>query len=257
VSVASAPTPTTGSRDAGEVGITGTPGDEACPLCGAALQPEQEWCLRCGAAARTRLAASSRWKASIIALAVVATLSLGVLAAALVKLAADSSSTTNVTRHIVGGPASVTSPGTAAPTPAPSATTPRVAPAVALAPVTSLSSNAATLNGSVNPQGVPTTFQFHFRPTGSSSWRPSAAPLAVGAAGAAVNARIAFLTPRTTYQYRLTAFKAGHAVSTPAATFTTPPASTSPASTSPALYRRAKALKAKAEIERHRRELGK
>ena len=38
------------------------PADEACPLCGAPLAPEQEWCLRCGAAARTRLAASPAWK---------------------------------------------------------------------------------------------------------------------------------------------------------------------------------------------------
>jgi hypothetical protein len=267
VSVAPAPTPTTGSRGAGEGGASGTPGDEACPLCGAALESEQEWCLRCGAAARTRLAASSRWKASIIALAVVATLSLGVLVAALVKLAVDSSSTTTVTRHMVAGPASVTSPGTAAPAPSattpgattPGATTPGaaspggVAPPVALAPVTGLSSVGATLNGSVNPQGVPTTFQFHFRPTGSSSWRPSAAPLAVPTGGAAVNARIA-VTPGTTYQYRLTAFKAGHAVSTPAATFTTPRAPTSPGAR--ALSPRAKAEKAKAEIEAHRRELG-
>jgi hypothetical protein len=64
--------------------------DAACPLCGAALDPRQEWCLNCGAAARTRLAAPTNWKAPIVAIAVIATLALGVLAAALVKLSGGS-----------------------------------------------------------------------------------------------------------------------------------------------------------------------
>lgn len=64
--------------------------DAACPLCGAPLDPRQEWCLSCGAAARTRLAAPTNWKAPIVAIAVVAALALGVLAAALVKLSGGS-----------------------------------------------------------------------------------------------------------------------------------------------------------------------
>ena len=83
--------------------------DEACPLCGAALDPEQEWCLRCGAAARTRLAASPDWKAPVIALAVVAALSLGVLAAALVVLAGGSGHSTTAPTTVT-----VTTPPTAA-----------------------------------------------------------------------------------------------------------------------------------------------
>jgi hypothetical protein len=51
------------------------------------LSPEQSWCLRCGAAARTRLAAQPKWKALVVALLLVVVLSLGILAAALVKLA--------------------------------------------------------------------------------------------------------------------------------------------------------------------------
>lgn len=73
------------------------PSGEACPLCGAPLHPEQEWCLRCGAAARTRLAASPRWKGPIVTLAVVVALSLAVLAAALVKLAGGSGTATTTT----------------------------------------------------------------------------------------------------------------------------------------------------------------
>ncbi|HVR04659.1 MAG TPA: hypothetical protein VMS02_01370 [Solirubrobacteraceae bacterium] len=60
---------------------------EVCPLCGQTLAPEQDWCLRCGAAARTRLAAPAKWKLLVFALAAIALLSLGVLVAALVKLA--------------------------------------------------------------------------------------------------------------------------------------------------------------------------
>jgi hypothetical protein len=69
---------------------TPAPVGETCPLCGAPLHPEQEWCLSCGAAARTRLATSPNWKTPIAVLAVVVALSLGVLAAALVKLAGGS-----------------------------------------------------------------------------------------------------------------------------------------------------------------------
>ncbi len=60
---------------------------EVCPLCRAPLSPDQSWCLRCGAAARTRLAAQPKWKALVVSLMLVVVLSLGVLAAALVKLA--------------------------------------------------------------------------------------------------------------------------------------------------------------------------
>jgi predicted nucleic acid-binding Zn ribbon protein len=80
VSVAT-PTPAPTSAQAG------VSPQELCPLCGAPLKPEQSWCLRCGAAARTRLAAQPKWKALVVALLVMVVLSLGVLAAALVKLA--------------------------------------------------------------------------------------------------------------------------------------------------------------------------
>ncbi len=99
---------------------------EACPLCGAPLAPEQEWCLRCGAAARTRLATSSNWKAPIVAIALVAVLSLGVLAVALIALAGgfESSSSIPATTIVATRPAAV---------PAPTATTPAT-PAGATAP---------------------------------------------------------------------------------------------------------------------------
>ncbi|HSZ70274.1 MAG TPA: hypothetical protein VK756_07920 [Solirubrobacteraceae bacterium] len=66
---------------------TSAPVLESCPLCRAPLHPAQEWCLGCGAAARTRLAATPRWRAPLIALCTVIVLALGVLTAALVSLA--------------------------------------------------------------------------------------------------------------------------------------------------------------------------
>lgn len=116
----------------GANGAAPAPAPESCPLCGAPLLAEQEWCLRCGAAARTRLATTSNWKAPIIAVAVVATLSLGVLAASLVKLAGNSNS--NTTTAIV----SVTGPGataTVAPTTPTSTTTVTGYPGTASGPL--------------------------------------------------------------------------------------------------------------------------
>jgi hypothetical protein len=107
-------------------------GGDACPLCGTPLRPDQDWCLRCGAAARTRLAATPSWKTPIATIAVVAALALGVLAAALVKLAGGSSSssapsTTTVTTPAASAPATPTTlPGAGAP-PA-STTTPSTPP---------------------------------------------------------------------------------------------------------------------------------
>ncbi len=103
---------------------------EACPLCGTPLHAEQEWCLRCGAAARTRLAASPNWRAPLLAALVAAVLSLGVLAAALVKLAggsgsaAPASTTTVTTASPAGAAVQTTTTATVPSTSTPTATTP-------------------------------------------------------------------------------------------------------------------------------------
>lgn len=102
------------------------PTPDACPLCGAPLHPDQEWCLRCGAAARTRLAMSSNWKAPIIAVGVVAALSLAVLAASLVALGGNFGGTTRTSVTTVVGTAPST-PAPAGTTPAPAASAPNTA----------------------------------------------------------------------------------------------------------------------------------
>jgi hypothetical protein len=84
----SAAAPTVGAPPATRAPVTAV--SEACPLCGTPLRSDQDWCLRCGAAARTRLAASPNWRAPLLGALAVALLALGVLAAALVKLAGDS-----------------------------------------------------------------------------------------------------------------------------------------------------------------------
>lgn len=81
-----------------------------CPLCGGPLHPEQEWCLRCGAAARTRLAAAPNWRGPAIAIALIIAISLGVLAASLIKLAGESGSKSSTT-IAVGAAAGTTAAG--------------------------------------------------------------------------------------------------------------------------------------------------
>jgi hypothetical protein len=135
VSVAAPPQPPTGAAP--------TPATEACPLCGAPLDPAQEWCLRCGAAARTRLAAPPNWKAPLWALALVVALSLGVLAAALVKLAGSSAPTARAPRTTT-----VTAP--AAALPATTATTPGAGAPATSVPGTSTPSTSVP--GTINPR---------------------------------------------------------------------------------------------------------
>jgi hypothetical protein len=182
----------------------------------------------------------------MIAVAVVAGLALAVLAAALVKLAGNSGSARTPVAPSVTQPASVTSPGTATipaptaatpPATAPSASTPVAAAAVGLEPVTMLPSSIVKLKGAVDPQGVPTTYQFQYGPTANYGGRSPPVPVSLGAGTSAIAVFVEVrLAPGTTYHYKLTASKAGRAISTADATFTTPGANSPPGarSTTPA-----------------------
>ncbi len=120
---------------------------EICPLCSAPLQPAQEWCLRCGAAARTRLAASPNWRAPLLGAVAVVVLSLGVLAAALVKLAGTTGPAPQATtKTVTSTQAALSVPST----PAPSTPTVGVTP-----PVTPTSSTPITPPASTTTKGVP------------------------------------------------------------------------------------------------------
>ena len=62
---------------------------DACPRCGAALEPAQAWCLRCGAAARTRLVPTPAWKVPVAVVATVVVVCLAALTWAFVALSSD------------------------------------------------------------------------------------------------------------------------------------------------------------------------
>jgi hypothetical protein len=95
----------------------GPPAGETCPLCSSPLRAEQEWCLRCGAAARTRLASTPGWRTPLVALGLTIVLALGVLTAALVKLAGGPGTTaaTTITRTVTAPVATTPAPGTTTP----------------------------------------------------------------------------------------------------------------------------------------------
>jgi hypothetical protein len=124
---------------------------EACPLCGAALHSEQDWCLSCGAAARTRLAATPNWRAPAVTVAVIVALALGVLAAALVKLAGGASSPATTPTATITAATPTTPPATtptAASTSTPTAaTTPTTPPATATRPGADGSTTVRTAPG--------------------------------------------------------------------------------------------------------------
>jgi hypothetical protein len=154
------PSTTTGSHAAvpdappspGSLPDTGTharlAGTEACPLCGMPLHPEQDWCLRCGAAARTRLAATPNWKAPIATVAVVAALALGVLAAALVKLAGGSEASPSSVTSTITTAAATAAPTTSVPL-TPTSSTPGVSTPGAAVP--GATTTTATPTASTTP----------------------------------------------------------------------------------------------------------
>jgi hypothetical protein len=129
---------------------------DACPLCGAPLDPEQDWCLNCGAAARTRLAATPNWRAPAVTVAVIAVLALGVLAAALVKLAGGSgSSTSPPVTTTVTTPAAAPTTATTPATPGATSTAPGATPAGPAAATTTPGATTPSAAGSTSVTTTP------------------------------------------------------------------------------------------------------
>ena len=97
-----------------------------------------------------------------------------------------------------------------------------LAPAVAAGSASGVSQTAATITGSVNPNGSSTSYHFEYGLTsgyGSSTPTQSAGG---GTATAAVSAALTGLAPGTTYHYRLVAANDGGTVASTDGTFTTP-----------------------------------
>ena len=120
---------------------------------------------------------------------------------------------TNATGTTDGADGTFTTPAVVAPQ----------APVVAPAAASGLSQTGATLNGSVNPEGQSTSYQFEY---GTDTTYGSTAPATPGDAGsgsAAVNesAAVTGLTANTTYHYRLNAVNAAGTTNGADGTFTT------------------------------------
>jgi hypothetical protein len=102
-------------------------------------------------------------------------------------------------------------------------TTTTVSPVVSTIAATIIGNTTATLNGTVNPEGNSTTYQFQYGLTNSYG---SVSPLSAGSAGSgsspvAVSTSLTGLTAQTTYHYRLNATNTGGTVNGSDQTFVT------------------------------------
>ena len=96
-------------------------------------------------------------------------------------------------------------------------------PTVSPGSVTTISGTAATLHGTVNPNGLTTTYQFHYGATNALGSNAPAAPASAGAGSAAVpeSVKLSGLSPATTYYFQLVASNSHGTSSTPIETFKT------------------------------------
>jgi hypothetical protein len=109
-------------------------------------------------------------------------------------------------------------------------------PTISAGAATSIATTSATLHGSVNPNGLATTYQFQYGPTNTlGKFSPAAATSAgAGTAAVAETAKLTGLSPATTYYYELVATNSAGTSTTPVETFKTtgnpaPGATTEPA----------------------------
>jgi hypothetical protein len=96
-----------------------------------------------------------------------------------------------------------------------------VAPAASTGPASAVSPQSATLTGTVNPNGDPTTYRFEYGPSTAYGNASSTNPAGAGSAPVAASATVAALSPSTTYHYRITAINGAGAVQGADHTFTT------------------------------------
>lgn len=112
------------------------------------------------------------------------------------------------------------------------------APSVSTGGVDSITSNSATLTGSVNPQGCHTTYVFEYGR--SSEGYPNEIGSSAGSGTSPVSVQTYSslgLQPSTSYHYRLTAWNAGDEVTGGSGSFTTKAACTKPTvTTKPASF---------------------
>ena len=95
------------------------------------------------------------------------------------------------------------------------------APTVTTGAASSITSVSATLNGTANPNGLPTMAHFEWGTTASYGNSTSAQSLGSGTSSASVNAAISGLSPNTTYHFRLVASNSAGTTQGSDRTFTT------------------------------------
>lgn len=86
---------------------------------------------------------------------------------------------------------------------------------------TGISSTGATVEGTVNPEGQPTTYFFNYGLTSSYGAKTAEVSAGNGTTGKGVSAPLAELLPNTTYHYQLVAHSAGGTTPGADQTFTT------------------------------------
>ena len=96
-------------------------------------------------------------------------------------------------------------------------------PTVSAGSVTAISGTAATLHGTVNPNGLATTYQFHYGVSNALGANAPAAPanLSGGTSAVSESAKLTGLSPDTTYYFQLVAGNGDGSSSTPIETFKT------------------------------------
>jgi hypothetical protein len=100
-------------------------------------------------------------------------------------------------------------------------------PSITTGPATKISNTTAVLNGTINPNGHATLYDFSYGPTTAYGATSALHKVKSGTKPVAITTTVTGLTPGTTYHYRLNASNAGGAVAGPDRMFTTtghPPA---------------------------------
>jgi hypothetical protein len=107
------------------------------------------------------------------------------------------------------------------------------APSVSTGGVTSITSNNATLHGSVNPQGCYTEYAFEYGRSSEGYPNEIGGSAGSGTSSVSVQTYSALgLQPNTSYHYRLSAWNSGGETTGGSGSFTTPPECSKPSVTS-------------------------
>jgi|GEM_PF-3551460 len=94
-------------------------------------------------------------------------------------------------------------------------------PGAETGPLSALASDAATVRGTVLPNGVPTSYLVEFGPTAAYGHSTQPVPTGAGSGAVAVSVTLSGLRPHTRYHYRLVAISAGGTTAGVDRTFTT------------------------------------